>query len=585
MKSPIRFALIAAAASLLASCTVSRSPAPVAAAQVQLPPPLPLYDVIIRGGAIYDGSGGAPYVGDVLVNGDRIVAVGGPAAKARGRTEIDATGLAVSPGFINMLSWAIESLIEDGRGMSDTLQGVTLEVFGEGASMGPLNARMKALELKRQGDIKFPVEWTTLGEYLDWLTRRGVTPNVASFVGATTVRVHELGEKDVDPDSAQLARMRALVRAAMKEGAMGVGSSLIYAPANFAETPELVALSEEAARCGGMYISHMRDEGPRLLEAIDELVEISRRSGAPAEIYHFKQSGRDNWHKIDAAIARVEAARSAGLRITADMYTYPASSTGFDAAFPLWIQDGGLETWVERLKDRKTRARALAEMRRPDASENTKLVVEEPDKVLLVGFKTEALKPLTGRTLGSVARERGKRSEEVAADLIVADGTRIQVVYFGMSEDNVRRAVGLQWMSFGSDAASMAPEGVFLKSSTHPRAYGNFARLLGKYVREEKAAGLADAVRRITSFPATNLGIRDRGWLKPGMHADIVVFDPATITDHATFQQPQQLATGVRNVFVNGVQVVKDGAHTGARPGRVVHGPGWTGWPGGGACK
>jgi len=521
----------------------------------------------------------------VLVNGDRIVAVGGPAAKARGRTEIDATGLAVSPGFINMLSWAIESLIEDGRGMSDTLQGVTLEVFGEGASMGPLNARMKALELKRQGDIKFPVEWTTLGEYLDWLTRRGVTPNVASFVGATTVRIHELGEKDVDPDSAQLARMRALVRAAMKEGAMGVGSSLIYAPANFAETPELVALSEEAARCGGMYISHMRDEGPKLLEAIDELVEISRRSGAPAEIYHFKQSGRDNWHKIDAAIARVEAARSAGLRITADMYTYPASSTGFDAAFPLWIQDGGLETWVERLKDRKTRARALAEMRRPDASENTKLVVEEPDKVLLVGFKTEALKPLTGRTLGSVARERGKRSEEVAADLIVADGTRIQVVYFGMSEDNVRRAVGLQWMSFGSDAASMAPEGVFLKSSTHPRAYGNFARLLGKYVREEKAAGLADAVRRITSFPATNLGIRDRGWLKPGMHADIVVFDPATITDHATFQQPQQLATGVRNVFVNGVQVVKDGVHTGAKPGRVVRGPGWTGWPDGGACK
>jgi len=585
MKSPIRFAFVAAAASLLASCTVSPAPPPATAAQIQAPLPMPVYDVIIRGGSIYDGSGGAPYVGDVLVNGDRIVAVGGPAAKARGRTEIDATGLAVSPGFINMLSWANESLIEDGRGMSDTLQGVTLEVFGEGASMGPLNARMKELEVQRQGDIKFPVEWTTLGEYLDWLTKRGVTPNVASFIGATTVRVHELGEKDIDPDAAQLARMRALVRDAMKEGAMGVGSSLIYAPANFAETPELVALSEEAARCGGMYISHMRDEGPRLIEAIDELVEISRKSGAPAEIYHFKQSGRDNWHKIDAAIARVEAARSAGLRITADMYTYPASSTGFDAAFPLWVQDGGLEAWVERLKDRKTRARALADMRRPDASENTKLVVDEPDKVLLVGFKTDALKPLTGRTLGSVARERGKRPEDVAADLIVADGTRIQVVYFGMSEDNVRRAVGLPWMSFGSDAASMAPEGVFLKSSTHPRAYGNFARLLGKYVREEKAASLADAIRRLTSFPATNLGLKDRGSLKPGMHADIVVFDPRTIEDHATFQQPQQLATGVRNVFVNGVQVVKDGAHTGARPGRVVHGPGWTGWPGGGACK
>ncbi|MFP5329131.1 MAG: N-acyl-D-amino-acid deacylase family protein [Alphaproteobacteria bacterium] len=585
MKSQIRLALIAALA-LLPSCTTTTTPAPVAVVESQPPPPpMPVYDVIIRGGTIFDGSGGAPYVGDILVNGDRIVAVGGPAAKARGRTEIDATGLAVSPGFINMLSWANESLIEDGRGLSDTLQGVTLEVFGEGQSMGPLNPRMKELEVQRQGDIKFPVEWTSLGEYLDWLTKRGVTPNVASFVGATTVRVHELGEKDVDPNPEQLARMRALVREAMKEGAMGVGSSLIYAPANFAESGELVALSQEAARCGGMYISHMRDEGPRLLEAIDELVEISRKSGAPAEIYHFKQSGRDNWHKIDAAIARVEAARSAGLRITADMYTYPASSTGFDAAFPLWVQDGGLEAWVERLKNRKTRARALAEMRRPDASENTKLVVQEPDKVLLVGFKTEALKPLTGRTLGSVARDRGKRPEEVAADLIVADGTRIQVVYFGMSEDNVRRAVGLPWMSFGSDAASMAPEGVFLKSSTHPRAYGNFARLLGKYVREEKAAALPDAIRRLTSFPATNLGLKDRGWLKPGMHADIVVFDPATIKDHATFEQPQQLATGVRNVFVNGVQVVKDGVHTGAKPGRVVRGPGWTGWPGGGACK
>ena len=584
MKSPIRFVLIAAAASLLASCAASPPPAPVAAAQTQPPPPMPVYDVIIRGGTIYDGSGGAPYVGDVLVNGDRIVAVGGPAAKARGRTEIDATGLAVSPGFINMLSWAVESLIEDGRGLSDTMQGVTLEVFGEGASMGPLNPRMKELELKRQGDIKFPIEWTSLGEYLDWLTARGVTPNVASFVGATTVRVHELGEKDVDPDAAQLARMRALVREAMKEGALGVGSSLIYAPANFAETPELIALTEEAARCGGMYISHMRDEGPKLLEAIDELVEISRRSGAPAEIYHFKQSGRDNWHKIDAAIARVEAARSAGLRITADMYTYPASSTGFDAAFPLWIQDGGLEAWVERLKDRKTRARALADMRRPDASENTKLVVQEPDKVLLVGFKTEALKPLTGRTLGSVARERGKPAEEVAADLIVADGTRIQVVYFGMSEDNVRRAVGLPWMAFGSDAASMAPEGLFLKSSTHPRAYGNFSRLLGKYVREEKAASLPDAIRRLTSLPATNLAIKQRGWLKPGFYADVVVFDPATIRDNATFEKPQQLASGVKDVFINGVQVLKNGKQTGAKPGRFVRGPGWTGWPGGGAC-
>jgi len=574
---------LTAFAFLLAGCAAAPGEPQFAGS---VPPPVPQihFDTIISGGTIYDGSGSAPYVGYVAINGDRIEYVG-PNLPGTSGNHVSASGLAVSPGFINMLSWAVESLIADGRGMSDTLQGVTLEVFGEGASMGPLNAEMKALELNRQQDIKYPIEWTSLGEYLDWLTSRGVTPNVASFVGATTVRVHELGEVDVDPTPEQLDRMRGLVRQAMKEGALGVGSSLIYAPANFAETPELIALSTEAARCGGMYISHIRDEGPKLIEAIDELVEISAKSGAPAEIYHFKQSGRDNWHKIDAAIGRVEAARAAGHRITADMYTYPASSTGFDAAFPLWIQDGGIERWVERLKDPKTRARALAEMRRPDASENTKLVVNEPDKVLLVGFKTEALKPLTGRTLGSVARERGKSAEETAAELIAADGTRIQVVYFGMSEENVRREVGLPWMSFGSDAASQAPEGVFLKSSTHPRAYGNVARLLGKYVRDEKAATLADAIRRLTSFPAANLGLKDRGSLKAGMHADVVLFDPATIEDHATFEKPQQLATGVRHVFVNGVQVVKDGAHTGAKPGRVVRGPGWTGWPGGGACK
>ncbi len=579
-----RFAFAAAALSLLASCTA----APVQVAQAPplptAPMPVPVYDVVIRGGTIYDGSGGAPYVGDVLVNGDRIVSAG-PPAKARGRTEIDAAGMAVAPGFINMLSWANETLIEDGRGMSDTVQGVTLEVFGEGWSMGPWTPEMKELRLKRQADIKYAIEWTTLGEYLDYLARRGVSPNITSFVGATTVRVHELGEKDVDPTTEQLARMRALVRQAMQEGALGVGSSLIYAPANFAETPELIALSEEAGKCGGMYISHMRDEGPKLLESIDELVEISRKSGAPAEIYHFKQAGRENWHKIDAAIARVEAARAGGQRITADMYTYPASSTGFDAAFPLWIQDGGLEAWVRRLKDPKQRARAFAEMQGPKATENTKLVVNEPDKVILVGFKSDALKPLTGRTLADVARERGKRPEEVAADLIVADQTRIQVVYFSMSEDNVRRAVGLPWMSFGSDAGSQAPEGVFLKSSTHPRAYGTFSRVIGKYVRDEKAAALPDAIRRLTSFPAANLGLKDRGWLRPGYAADIVVFDPAGVRDHATFAKPQQLATGVRDLFVNGVQVLRGGQHTGAKPGRVVRGRGWTGWPGGGACK
>ena len=542
------------------------------------------YSVLISGGTIYDGSGGTPYVGDVALKGDKIVYVG-PHAPGRAARTVDAAGKAVSPGFINMLSWSNESLIADGRGLGETAQGVTLEVMGEGNSMGPLNPEMKRLALKRQDDIRFPITWTTLGQYLEFMQRKGITPNIASFVGATTVRQHELGERDIDPTPAQLKRMRALVRQAMQEGAMGVGSSLIYAPATFAETPELIALTTEAGKCGGMYISHMRDEGPKLLESIDELVEISAKSGAPAEIYHFKQAGQRNWGKLDAAIARVEAARAAGHRITADMYTYPASSTGFDAAFPTWMQDGGIEAWVARLKDPAQRAKALAEMRSDKVTENGELVVKQPDKVILVGFKTARLKPLAGKTLGEVARERGKSPEETAADLIVEDGTRIQVVYFSMSEDNVRREVGLPWMSFGSDAASMSASGVFLKSSTHPRAYGNTARLLGKYVRDDKAAQLPDVIRRLTSLPATNLSIKQRGWLKPGYYADVVVFDPATIRDNATFAKPHQLATGVKDVFVNGVQVWRDGKHTGAKPGRFVRGPGWTGWPGGGACR
>ena len=539
---------------------------------VPVTPVLAPYNVKISNGTIYDGSGGPAYVGDVAINRDKIACVGhcpGPAIRT-----IDATGLAVTPGFINMLSWATESLIADGRGQSDIRQGVTLEVMGEGESAGPWNAAMKANEAARQGDIKYSIDWTSLGEYLNYLEKKGISPNVASFVGATTVRVHELGEGDVDPTPEQLLRMRALVRQAMNEGAMGVGSSLIYAPANFAETPELIALASEAGRCGGMYISHIRDEGPKLIEAIDELIEISEKSGAPGEIYHFKQSGRDNWHKIDAAIARVEAARARGLRITADMYTYPASSTGFDAAMPLWIQAGGIEQWVARLKDPAQRARAMADMRKPDASENTKLAVQEPDKVILVGFKTEALKPLTGKTLGEVAQARGKPPEEVIADLIIADGTRIQVVYFGMSEENVARHVALPWMAFDSDAAALAPEGVFMKSSTHPRAYGNFARLLGKYVRDEQRLPLSEAVRRLTSFPASNLGIKDRGSLKPGYFADLAIFDPMKIADRATFTQPQQYAVGMVHVLINGVPVLRDGQHTGATPGRFVKGPG-----------
>ena len=543
------------------------------------------YSVLIHGGTIYDGTGGNPYVGDVALKGDKIAYVGPHAPGPAART-VDATGKAVSPGFVNMLSWATESLIVDGRGVSDTVQGVTLEVMGEGDSMGPWNAQMKALDIKRQGDIKYPIRWTTLGQYLEYLQKKGITPNVASFVGATTVRVHELGEKDIDPTPAQLDRMRALVRQAMKEGALGVGSSLIYAPATYAETPELTAITTEAAKCGGMYISHMRSEGNKLLEAIDELIAISKDSGAPAEIYHFKQGGEPNWGKLDAAIAKVEAARAAGQRITADMYMYPAGATGLDAAMPTWVQSGGLEAWTKRLKDPQIRARLVKEMRTPSNDwENLLLLSGSPDRVLLIAFKNPKLKPLTGKTLAEVAKMRGKSPEETAMDLVIEDGSRVGTVYFLMNEDNIKREAGLKWMGLGSDEASEIPEGVFLKSSSHPRAYGNTARFLGHYVRDEHATTLQDAIRRLTSQPATNLGIRNRGYLAEGYYGDVVVFDPAQVQDHATFEKPKQLATGVDDVFVNGTQVLADGKHTGAKPGRFVRGPGWTGWPGGGACK
>jgi N-acyl-D-amino-acid deacylase len=547
--------------------------------------PPPAYTVLIRGGTIYDGSGDAPFVGDVALKGDKIVYVGSH-APGRAAKVIDATGKAVSPGFINMLSWAVETLIADGRGLSDIDQGVTLEVFGEGDSMGPLTPEMKANALKREGDIKFPIQWTTLAQYLDWLTKRGISPNVASFVGATTVRVHELGEKDVQPTPAQLTRMRALVRQAMKDGALGVGSALIYAPATYAKTPELTALVTEAGKCGGSYISHMRSEGNKVLEATDELIQISRDSGAPAQIYHFKQAGQANWPKIDPMIARVNAARAAGLKITANMYTYTAGATGLDAAMPTWVQSGGLEAWIKRMQDPQVRARVIQEMKTPSNDwENLLLLSGGPQNVLLVSFKNPKLKYLTGRTLAEVAKMRGKSPEETAIELVSEDDSRVGTIYFIMSDDNVKREVGLPWMAFGSDEGAPAPEGVFLKSRSHPRAYGNVARLLGHYVRDEHAATLQDAIRRLTSYPAANIGIRNRGWLKPGFYGDVVVFDPKAIQDHSTYAKPDQLATGVDDVFVNGVQVMKDGVHTGAKPGRVVRGPGWTGWPGGGACK
>ncbi|MCL6740999.1 D-aminoacylase [Sphingomonas sp. RB56-2] len=542
------------------------------------------YDLLIRNGTIYDGSGAVPFRGEVAIRGGKIVAVG-QSLPGAAKQVVDAKGLAVAPGFINMLSWATESLLVDGLGQSDLRQGVTLEVMGEGWSMGPLNDRMKKEAVEQQGDFKYPIEWTTLGEYLSLLERRGTTMNVASYVGATTVRQHELGDGDVDPNPEQLKRMRALVRQAMEEGALGVGTSLIYPPASFAETDELVALTTEAAQCGGNYISHMRSEGDRLLESIDELIEISRRSGAPAEIYHLKQVGRANWGKIDAAIAKVEAARAAGLKISADMYTYTAGGTGLAASMPPWVQDGGVDAMLGRLKDPATVERIKKEMLRPGSNWENLYLHAGPDGVLLASMTEPSLKPLMGKTVAEVAKERGVTPEQAVIDLVLADKGRSSAIYFLMNEDNVRRQAALPWVSFGSDAEAAAPEGVFLKSSTHPRAYGNFARFLGKYVRDEKVAPLAEAVRRLSALPASNLGLRDRGQLKAGMVADVVLFDPATIADHSTFANPMQFATGVRDVFVNGVQVLKDGTPTGAKPGRFVKGAGWTGWPDGGACR
>lgn len=537
----------------------------------------PHYDVIIRGGTIYDGMGGAPYVGDVAIQGERIAALG-DLGGATAAAEIDATGKAVSPGFINMLSWATESLIVDGRGMSDIKQGVTLEVMGEGWSMGPLNEKMKADQLARQGDIKFGIEWTTLGEYLDFLVAKGISPNIASYVGATTIRIHELGLDDIDPTPAQLAHMQDMVRAAMRDGALGVGSSLIYAPAFYAETAEITALVSAASEFDGAYISHLRSEANLLEEAVAELIGIARETGAPAEIYHLKASGKSNWTKLESVFAMVEAARAEGLRITADMYTYPASATGLSAAMPLWVQEGGHEAWMARLRQPAVRARLLREMRTPSADWNNRFLEVGPRGILLLSFNKPALKPLTGKTLQQVADERGMDPAEVAIDLILEDDSRVGVSYFSMSEDNVKKKVARSWVSFGSDEAAPANEGVFLLSNNHPRAYGTFARVLGKYSRDEGLIPLEEAIRKLTSLPAGNIGIRNRGRLTAGYYADIVVFDPATVGDRATFPDPHQYATGVEHVFVNGGHVLRNGAHTGALPGQVVRGPGWTGW-------
>ncbi len=532
------------------------------------------YDVIIKSGRIYDGSGGPSYIADVGIKDDYIAAIG---QLGTGADEvIDAQGLAVAPGFINMLSWATESLIEDGRSQSDIRQGVTLEVMGEAFSMGPLNEEMKRWMRRLQGDIKFSIEWTTLGEYLEYLVRKGVSTNIASFVGATTVRIYIIGDEDRSPTSQELKEMRKLVAEAMQEGAVGVSSALIYAPGCYARTDELIALAEVASEYSGMYISHIRSEGNSLLEALDELITIARKANVTAELYHMKAAGKSNWHKLDAMIERIEKARAEGLRITADMYNYTAGATGLDAAMPPWVQAGGHQAWVTRLKDPKIRRRVLKEMTTPTKEwENLYLLAGSPENVLLVGFKNERLKHLTGKTLAEIARMRGKSPAATAIDLVIEDDSRVETVYFLMSEENVKKQIKLPWVSFCSDAGSLAPEGVFLESNPHPRAYGSFARLLGKYVRQEKVITLAEAIRRLTRLPADNLKLDRRGRLEKGYYADIVIFDPDTIIDHATFEKPHQYATGMLHVFVNGTQVLKNGEHTGAKPGRVVRGPGW----------
>jgi N-acyl-D-amino-acid deacylase len=535
--------------------------------------PASQYDVVIRHGTLYDGSGAAGKVGDLAIQGDRIAALGDLSA-ARGRQEVDAAGLAVAPGFIDMLNHSETALIADGRSQGMIRQGVTLAVFGE-SSMGPLSEQMKKDQKERQGDIKFDIEWTTLGEYLDHLAQLGTSTNVASFVSAATVRAHEIGYDNRPPTPEELGRMRALVQTAMDEGAMGLTTALIYIPGVFASTPELVELAKVASQSGGMYISHMRSEGDRLLEAIDETLTIARGAHIRAEIYHLKASGESNWPKMAAAIQKVEAARMEGLDITADMYTYTAGSTGLDASMPPWVQEGGYKAWAQRLQDKGVRERLRREMTTAQNVWENLLLAAGGEGTLLVGFKNEALRQYTVKTLAEVARLRGTSVQDTAMDLVVEDGSRVQVVYFLMSEENVRKQIALPWVSFGSDASSMSAEGVFLKTSTHPRAYGNFARLLGKYVRDEHVITLEEAIRKLTSFPAATLRIKERGRLAPGYYADVVAFDPKTIADRSTYAAPHQYATGMRDVWVNGTQVLKDGEHTGQKPGRVVRGPGW----------
>ncbi len=531
------------------------------------------FDIIIKGGTVYDGSGGPPVKADIGIKGDRVAALGN-LSRATAPTIVDANGLAVAPGFINMLAHSESSLIVDPRSLSELKQGVTTQIFGE-FSMGPVNDEMKQRLRQQQGDVKYDIAWTTLAEYLTYLEKRGISQNVASFIGASTIRENVIGLENKPPTPAQLDQMRELVRRDMEAGALGITTALIYPPAFFARTEELIELCKVAAKYKGKYTTHMRSEGNQLIEAVQETIRISREAGLPAEIYHLKASGESNWPKMDQVIRMIEDARRQGVKISANMYTYPAGGTGLDAAMPPWVWDGGREAGYKRLQDPATRQKIAEAIRTPSNEwENLFLLTGSPERMLLASFRSEKLKPLTGKTLAEAARLRNEDPVEAIMNLVLEDRSRIGTIYFLMSEDNIRKQIKQPWVSFGSDAASIAPEGNFLRSAAHPRAYGNFARLLGKYVRDEKVISLTEAVRRLTSLPATNLGLDHRGLLKQGMFADVVVFDPKTIADRATFENPHQLAAGVRDVFVNGVQVLKDGEHTGVKPGKALWGPG-----------
>jgi len=539
--------------------------------------PTPHYDTIIRHGMIYDGAGDSVYKGDIAIQQDTIAYIG-DLSGAQATRDIDAKGMAVSPGFIDMQSQSMQSLLQDGRSMGAIRQGVTLEIFGEGSSEGPYTDTMQKDEQREEGDIKYPVAWTTLKDYLQYLQKNGVSTNVASFVGAATIRENLLGFANKDPDSAQLEKMKTLVRHAMEDGALGIGSALIYAPGSYAKTPELIELCKVAAPYGGVYISHVRSEGNQLLQAADELIQIAKQAHMPAVFYHLKAAGKSNWDKMDPLIAKIDSARKAGLNISACMYTYTAGATGFDASMPTDIQEGGLDKWIERLKNPAIRKKVIAQMRSPSSGTWENLYLGAgPENIICTGFKQDSLKYLTGKRLTEIAKMRHTSPEETVIDLVIQDHSRVEVIYFLMSEENVQKEVRLPYMTFGSDEASMAPEGVFLKSSCHPRAYGNFARLLGTYVRDEKLLSLEEAIHKLCGMPAGLLQLKKRGELRAGNYADIVVFDPATIRANSTYDKPHQLATGVNEVFVNGTEVLKDGQHTGATPGRVVYGPGYKG--------